>query len=306
MLIVSQWRTLPEALDGVNLGECEVFDTPTVRALVCATLGEARADEATAMLMRELHTPGGAQHPSRDRLLSTLGRVPPRQRFRDWANTMLLLFSNLSDLGSILTAGGRPNSNIGEKPTRAWEQTGSLPIEHPAFREALMLFDVHVNDANMWFDSLHEWPQASELGQINFGALMRRIVAQPWLEADADITVGVGVGAALAPEDVVVRLLHAWGDLSAAFHLKPASEKPAGPKPSNGAERMSNTALKYHRDGGSAPQRWNALAPTLDQWMRALRGTSKNRLLPEADVRDEASRQASLLQEAIQQENEVD
>ena len=72
----------PQNVQGANLGLCEVFDEPQLRALICATLGESRVDEAATMLVRELLIPGGGHSVSRDHLLSTLGRVPPRQRFR--------------------------------------------------------------------------------------------------------------------------------------------------------------------------------------------------------------------------------
>lgn len=296
LLIVSQWRTLPEALDGAGLGTCEVFGEEQVHALCSATVGESRADDATAMLMRELRVTASARHATRDRLLSTLGRVPPRQRFRDWANTMLLMFENVLDLGKILSNGGRSNVEVdaNAKSFGSWEKSGKVLVERQEFREALLLFDVHLNDATMWFEALCDWPQES----VEIGALTRRVVAQPWLEGDADIAVGVGVGAALAPDDITVRLIHTWGDIATAFNLKPHCTKSSR---SDTPHRVSRYSSHSQEPPSSPPPQ---SPPTLDQWMRALRGSSKARLLAEIDVKTEAARQVSLQREALQREQE--
>jgi len=294
LLLVSQWRTLPEALDGAGLGTCEEFGEEEVFALCSGSVGDSRSEDATAMLMRELRVPAGARA-TRDRLLSTLGRVPPRQRFRDFANTMLLMFANVLELGGLLSNGGRPTARAGKDPTRSWEKSGKMLIGRQEFREALLLFDVHLNDATMWFEALCEWPQE----KVDLGALMRRIVSQPWLEGDADIAVGVGVGTALAQEDVAVRLIHIWGDLSAAFSLKARVERSSSMVLRPASADRRNFSAHAHQPAKEAP---STSPPNLDAWQRALRGSARARLLAEADVKTQAARQVTHQREVLQRE----
>jgi len=308
--LLSTWRTLPEALEGAGLSSREVFDECAVRTLcrLCISDGPL-AEEATAMLMREMgcgNTRGDfCRTADRERLLALFGRVPARQRFRDWANSMLLLFDHLADLGAILSCGGR-RILLGPRTTQAWERTGVVPIQRRELREALLLFDVHVSDATAWPEMFSECPQEP----IDYGAFIRRIVTQPWLEGGDNTNCAYGGGIyesnapLLSPSDIAIRLIHAWGDLTNAFALRPRAERVVSRTGSTSAlppDRCSNfpeVALEAAeaRAAAQAPH-----YPSQDQWSRALRGTKQCRLLSEADVRPEAARQVSLQREAIEQ-----
>ncbi|CAJ1354184.1 unnamed protein product, partial [Effrenium voratum] len=177
-------------------------------------------------------------------LLFALSRAAPREGFRSWSQRALL--QGIQD----------------------------LELNRESFCEAVVLQNGHVEDAKEWFQLLCASRAKARLppGYLAQAALRPRLAgacdaAEPW-----------------QLQELAVRLISVWGDLSTAFRLGPAQDELDG-RCSSPATQMAKThAAKLGR-----PRKLSAR-----QWQRALRGKPACQLLSEVEARTESERLAGL------------
>lgn len=243
----------------------------------------------------------------RSELLQMLSRCPPRQRFADWANAMLLHHATALELWKFLAApmagrGNRRSMSTSRLSSVDLDSTSDQPLalSRQSLLDAMAICEVHGDDAAAWVELLEAEEGGGDGdsvgGVIGFGILARRMLADPNFASDASV---------LELEDIAVRLVHCWGDLCSAFAVPlpaplalgirrqgaaspgaarppPASRRACVPRASSVRELVEAATL---RQPEPRPRCISA-----EQWAHALRGSTRVRLWPEAVARREARR----------------
>lgn len=242
--ILRCWKTLPGALHSLGMDDTAEFGESQVRELCHRVFSDnsLRAEEALSALWCS-SSPRNSRV-LRGSVLRLLGTCPSRQTFSEWSNRVFLQCENLAVLGPFLSTGGRPaRATAGSpkapspRPPQASERGaagaggasgtgggnfGRLPISASSFAEAMTLLEVHVEDAMSWFKALCEWPEEV----LDFVVLARRMTSNPRILTERGTT-SADEGHHMPVEDVAVRLICAWGDLSNAFGFKSRQEQKA-------------------------------------------------------------------------------
>ncbi|CAE7249947.1 Ttn [Symbiodinium natans] len=164
------------------------------------------------------------------------------------------------------------------------------------------------SDALHWLDAVRMSGERSKCG-LDFDLLARRIIDQKVPQLRSSST---RPGQGLLLEDVAIRLVHSFGDLTSAFNLLPkasqvnqtqsrsaAAQRSLSPElfapprlPGASAARATDVGGHVARAAQrEAKTECDVYALTERQWFHALRGSSHCRLLPEAEAKMEAARQ---------------
>lgn len=221
----------------------------------------------------------------RHRVLTALGSVAPCEGFRAWSTRMLLLSQDaMHGLAFLL---GPESSGKGGLVTKA------------DFCEAVVLLNGNIHEAADWFEHMEgslsspSCPKSCT-GTLNYGMLQRRVLGRPRLEGAWDAS------EPLTLEEVVIRLLAVWGDVSAAFGLINDVAVASAPKTPKRAHSPRETPWARQSLSQVSVQstcyrgQRKACRPSKQEWHRALRGKLGRHFLEEREARAEAERLASV------------
>ncbi|CAE7815217.1 TTN [Symbiodinium sp. CCMP2592] len=302
--LVTRWRTIPRALAACDLSHLQHFGESDLAALWRQAFGPTR-DVPTRFLASLVST---CEALPRSQLLQAFAFCAPRVTFREWSNAVLLAYERLADLALTLRSGGkpqlagiatggcvrrfpRPDQDVVMKEL----PSPALPLRGVDFAEALSMQEIPSTDALQWLDAVRASGERSKCG-LDFDLLSRRIIDQKVPQLRSPPT---RPQQGLPLEDIAIRLIHSFGDLTSAFNLLPKASQVNqtqprsaaanrslspeffGPARLPGASKARATDLGGHV-ARNAPREAKAegdvYALTERQWLHALRGSSHCRL----------------------------
>ena len=285
--LVTRWQSMTRALSACDLLAVKSFGEQELRRLWMA-----RGDchdfekflEALAPHFVNSQLPRGC-------LLQACAACAPRITFRHWSNAMLLAYDWLSDLAIAFA-----------------QRCGSKQVERVReedFLEALALQEVCMEDALSWL-------QAFRLPnhEVDLGLLMKRIIDQrtgAGEEAEFSLDDPDRPSDCMPLEDIAVRLVHSFGDLTLAFNLMPKasqvnqalritqSVRSLSPRaqapPGSHRPRKADIGSETRQGLKEKAEAYNPYSLTERHWFHALRGSNEKRLFTDALAKAEAARQ---------------
>ena len=189
-----------------------------------------------------------------------------------------------------------------------------LVVRDEDFAEVLALQEICREDALSWIEALRSPPPKS---MVDLDLLTKRIIDQrtgegqtPDFGADYDRP-----SDCMPLEDIAVRLVHSFGDLTLAFNLLPKASQVNQTQSRIGSPKLRSVSPQYHGKarrgqlpGAHQPRKADIGAEARQvkinevdgsdvyalserQWYHALRGSSQRRLWSDSDAKAEAVRQ---------------
>lgn len=316
--LVTRWQSLARALSACDLLEIRRFGEPELRQLWQHARGGAGQDFKQFMAALAPNFSPRSQQIPRGSFLEACAACAPRITFRHWSNTVLLAYEQLSDLAVTLCSGGMrfagdcDETQLGPSKGRTLKQK---VVREEDFIEVLALQEVCQEDAMSWLEALRTSPPKS---MVDLDLLTKRIVdqqidlaQQPEFNFCYD---GYERPSDCMPlEDIAVRLIHSFGDLTLAFNLLPKATQVNQTQSRIGSPKLRSVSPQFRGKarppglpGAHQPRKADIGAEarqmqstkvedvftlTERQWLHALRGSSQRRLLPDSDAKAEAARQ---------------
>jgi len=219
-------------------------------------------------------------------VLALLGNTAPREGFRAWSTRVLLLGQDAFHGPAWLL---NPESAA---------KSRTQPVTKKEFCEAAVLFNANFEEVAEWYDMMESSTGHARTGQLDYNCLQRRVLGRPRLEGPVDIN------EPLSTEEVAVRLLAIWGDLTSAFGLTnstiTADVAYTGARRRCPSPSEPRQALVTRRRSACSPQPHSPRAtrrgwrPSKNEWLRAVRGKLGRHYMEERDAQAESERLACL------------
>mmetsp|Transcript_30344 Transcript_30344/g.87524 ORF Transcript_30344/g.87524 Transcript_30344/m.87524 type:complete len:1545 (+) Transcript_30344:88-4722(+) len=245
---------------------------------------EPQADDDKSAADDGIATTDDAGVPCRA-LVFELGSCAARDGFMSWASTALVYggWEAFNDLAAEYSDCSQSCAFSCSASVASTSRGPRYRVTRDDFREMVAMLNGNSDDAGSWYDRILEI-ERSAVGDdgdaLDVHILHRQALANPRFEAEAPMDL----------QQVVIRLIAVWGELTSAFGLTPNTvrEEPR-PYMRNQYPQMTPAISVAGRRG------WR---PTKGHWSRALCGKRGRYLMVERDTRLETERLSAVASEA--------